>query len=107
MMAPAAERMRAALATATMHNPIVPVVANVTADFVSDADAIRELLVAQVTGMVRWVDSIETMKARGVTKVIEIGHGNVLTGLIKRIAPEIATVNIASPEDLDSYSKAA
>jgi [acyl-carrier-protein] S-malonyltransferase len=107
MMAPAAEKMRAALATAAMKNPAVPVVANVTADYVSDADAIRELLVAQVTGMVRWVDSVETMKARGVTRVIEIGHGNVLTGLIKRIAPEIATVNIASPADLDTYSKAA
>lgn len=107
MMAPAAEKMRAALATATMNNPVAPLVANVTADFVSDAATIRELLVAQVTGMVRWVDSVETMKARGVTRVIEIGHGNVLTGLIKRIAPEIATVNIASPADLDTYSNAA
>lgn len=107
MMAPAAEKMRAALADALMHNPAVPVVANVTADYVSDAATIRELLVAQVTGMVRWVDSVETMKARGITKIIEIGHGNVLAGLIKRIAPEIATVNIASPTDLDSYSKAA
>lgn len=107
MMAPAAEKMRAALAEAEMKNPVVPVVANVTAEYVSDATAIRELLVAQVTGMVRWVDSVETMKARGITKVIEIGHGNVLAGLIKRIAPEIQTVNIASPEDLDSYAKAA
>lgn len=107
MMAPAAEKMRAALAQASMHNPAVPVVANVTADYVSDAGVIRQLLVEQVTGMVRWVDSIETMKARGITKVIEIGHGNVLTGLIKRIAPEIACVNIASPVDLESYAKAA
>lgn len=107
MMAPAAAKMRAALADAPMNNPAVPLVANVTAEFVTDAALIRELLVEQVTGMVRWVDSIETMKARGVTKVIEIGHGNVLTGLIKRIAPEIATVNIASPADLDTYSKAA
>lgn len=107
MMAPAAEKMRAALAEAAMNNPLVPVVANVTAEYVSDAAAIRELLVAQVTGMVRWVDSVETMKARGITKVIEIGHGNVLAGLIKRIAPEIAVVNVGSPEDLDSYANAA
>jgi len=107
MMAPAAEKMRVALADATMHNPVVPVVANVTAEYVADAAMIRNLLVEQVTGMVRWVDSVETMKARGITKVIEIGHGNVLTGLIKRIAPEIATVNIAGPADLDSFAKAA
>ncbi len=107
MMRPAAVRMKEALAGAAMHNPAVPLVANVTAEFARDAGIIRELLVEQVTGMVRWVDSVETMKARGITKVIEIGHGNVLTGLIKRIAPEIATVNIASPEDLDSYAKVA
>ncbi|PZP85800.1 MAG: [acyl-carrier-protein] S-malonyltransferase [Azospirillum brasilense] len=107
MMQPAADAMRTALASASMQQPLVPVVANVTADYVADADAIRELLVAQVTGMVRWVDSIETMKARGITRVIELGHGNVLTGLIKRIAPEIATVNIGAPTDLDSYANAA
>lgn len=107
MMQPAADAMRTALASASIQHPLVPVVANVTADYVADADTIRELLVAQVTGMVRWVDSIETMKARGITRVIELGHGNVLTGLIKRIAPEIATVNIAAPTDLDTYANAA
>jgi [acyl-carrier-protein] S-malonyltransferase len=107
MMAPAAEKMAAALMDAAMNNPAVPLVANVIADYVSDAAAIRELLVAQVTGMVRWVDSIETMKARGITRVVEIGHGNVLTGLVKRIAPEIQTVNIGSPADLDNFAKAA
>jgi [acyl-carrier-protein] S-malonyltransferase len=107
MMQPAAEKMRVALSQATMKAPIVPVVANITAEFVKDETLIRELLVAQVTGMVRWVDSVNNMKARGITRVIEIGHGNVLAGLIKRIAPEIATVNIGSPADLDSYSKAA
>ena len=107
LMAPAAQAMEKALSAATVNAPAVPVIANVTAEPVSDADAIRKLLVAQVTGMVRWVDSVLAMKDLGVTRVIEIGHGNVLTGLVKRIAPEILTVNIASPEDLDSFSKAA
>ena len=107
LMAPAAEAMRQALAETELKTPVVPVVANVTADFTNDAALIKQLLVSQVTGTVRWVDSILAMKDHGVTKIIEIGHGNVLAGLIKRIAPEIAVVNIGSPEDLDSYSKAA
>lgn len=107
MMAPAAEKMRAALAGCELKEPAVPLIANVTAERASDPAFIRDLLVQQVTGMVRWVDSVERMKQLGVTKVIEIGHGNVLTGLVKRIAPEIACVNISSPADLETYSKAA
>lgn len=107
MMQPAAEKMRTALAAIDLKAPAVPLIANVTAERASDPDFIRDLLVQQVTGMVRWVDSVERMKQLGVTKVIEIGHGNVLTGLVKRIAPEIACVNISSPADLETYSKAA
>lgn len=107
LMAPAALAMKEALAAAEMKAPRVPLVANVTAEFVTEPAHIRELLVAQVTGTVRWVDSVMTMKEKGITRMIEIGHGNVLAGLVKRIAPEIAVVNIASPEDLDSYSKVA
>lgn len=107
MMQPAAEKMRAALAAIELKEPCVPLIANVTAERASDPAFIRDLLVQQVTGMVRWVDSVERMKALGVTKVIEIGHGNVLTGLVKRIAPEIACVNIQSPADLETFSKAA
>ncbi len=107
LMAPAAKVMEAALAESNLKAPAVPLIANVTADLVHDAATIKSLLVQQVTGMVRWVDSIERMKALGVTRVIEIGHGNVLAGLIKRIAPEIAVVNIGTPEDLESYSKVA
>ena len=107
MMSPAAMAMKEALAGAKLNAPAVPVVANVMADYVSDPEVIRQLLVEQVTGMVRWVDSVETMKARGITRIVEIGHGNVLAGLIKRIAPEIQTVNIASPADLESFAKAA
>lgn len=107
LMAPAAKVMEEALAHAPLHSPLVPLVANVTADCVQDAATIKTLLVQQVTGMVRWVDSIERMKTLGVTRMIEIGHGNVLAGLIKRIAPEIAVVNIGCPADLDSFSQAA
>lgn len=107
LMAPAALVMEQALAEANLTAPCVPLVANVTADVVSDAAAIKALLVSQVTGMVRWVESVERLKAAGVTRILEIGHGNVLAGLIKRIAPEIAVVNIGSPEDMESFAKAA
>lgn len=107
LMAPAAKVMEGALAASALQSPAVPLIANVTADVVTDPAHIQSLLVSQVTGMVRWVDSIERMKALGVTRIIEIGHGNVLAGLIKRIVPEIAVVNIGTPEDLDLFAKAA
>lgn len=107
LMRPAAEAMNKALAESALKAPAVPLIANVTADVVTDAAQIKSLLVQQVTGMVRWVDSVERMKALGVTRILEIGHGNVLAGLIKRISPEIAVVNIGSPQDLETYSKAA
>lgn len=107
LMAPAALVMKDALAAVDLKAPAVPLIANVTAERISDPTFIKDLLVQQVTGMVRWVDSIERMKGLGVTRIIEIGHGNVLAGLIKRIAPEIAVVNIGTPEDLDGFSKAA
>jgi len=107
LMAPAALVMQEALAGTDLKAPVVPLIANVTAERVSDPAFIKELLVQQVTGMVRWVDSVERMQRLGVTRIIEIGHGNVLAGLIKRIAPEIAVVNISGPEDVESYAKAA
>jgi [acyl-carrier-protein] S-malonyltransferase len=107
LMSPAAMAMRAALEASVIQPPIVPIVANVTAEYVRDAALIKELLVAQVTGTVRWVDSILAMQAAGVTRMIEVGNGNVLAGLIKRIAPGIEVVNIGSAEDLDKYAKAA
>lgn len=107
LMAPAAAVMAQALAVSGLKAPAVPLIANVTADLAHDPVKIKDLLVRQVTGMVRWVDSIGRMQALGVTRVIEIGHGNVLAGLIKRIAPEMAVVNIGTPADLESYSKAA
>lgn len=107
LMASAATAMQKALGAVDVQKPVVPVVANVTAKCITSPDEIRDLLVKQVTGMVRWVDSVQTMQQKGVTKILEIGHGNVLAGLIKRIAPEIPVTNIGSPADLETYSKAA
>ena len=107
LMAPAAKVMQEALAATAMKNPCVPLVANVTASLVKDAETIRTLLVEQVTGMVRWRESVEYMKEQGVTNLIEIGNGKVLSGLAKRIAPELVAVSIASPQDIEAFAKAA
>ena len=107
LMKPAAEKMREALAAAKIATPLVPVVANVTAQAVSDPNQIRHLLVEQVTGMVRWVDSVLYMQQQGISTLVEIGHGQVLSGLVKRIAPDMKVQNIGAPDDLDALAKAA
>ncbi len=99
LMAPAAQEMAEALAGVTMHAPQVPVVANVTAEAVSDPDRIRTLLIEQVTGQVRWRSSVEWMGAQGVTEIWEIGAGKALSGMIRRINKEITTVNIGTAAD--------
>ncbi|NDV00834.1 ACP S-malonyltransferase [Pseudoroseicyclus tamaricis] len=99
LMSPAAERMAAALAEVTLNAPAVPVVANVTARPVSDPAEIRELLVAQVTGSVRWRESVAWMAEAGVTESWEIGSGRALTGMIRRIAKEMETRTIGTPEE--------
>lgn len=105
LMASAAGVMDQALSAATIQSPIVPLVANVTASQISDPAIIRQLLVDQVTGMVRWRESMEYLKAQGVTKAIEIGAGKVLAGLMKRIAPEIQTANFGTMADLAAFAK--
>lgn len=108
LMAPAAGIMEEALAAASIGAPAVPLVANITASAVTDPQSIRELLVAQVTGQVRWRESIEYLQAEGVTRVIEIGAGKVLSGLNKRIAPQMEAVAVGEPADLNFFlSKAA
>ena len=106
-MQPAAEAMAEALGKATILAPCVPLIANVTAEAVTNPDTIRDLLVQQVTGQVRWRESVEYMKAHGVTETVEIGTGKVLTGLTKRIEPDMTGQCIASPSDLDTFAKAA
>lgn len=107
LMQPAAERMREALAEVTLHNPAVPVIANVTADAVQDADMVRSLLVEQVTGSVRWSDSVQFMHDSGVTHTVELGTGKVLSGLVKRIAKDIETQNVEGPQDIEGFAAAA
>ena len=107
LIASAGEKMREALAAATVNAPAVPVVANVTAQAETDPNTIRDLLVQQVTGRVRWRESVEWMGANGVMNAIEFGNGNVLAGLVRRINKEITVTNIGKPEDLESYAKSA
>lgn len=104
LMAPAAERMRAALKEVSLRAPAVPVVANVTAAPVTDPDAIREALIAQVTGTVRWSESVAAMAAAGVDRFHELGSGKVLTGLVKRIAPGASASAIGTPDDVAAYA---
>jgi [acyl-carrier-protein] S-malonyltransferase len=103
LMQPAAEAMRAALAEVTIGAPCVPLVANVTARPETDPARIRDLLVEQVTGSVRWRESVATMAGEGVTKFVECGAGKVLSGLLKRIAPQTAGISVGAPGDLESY----
>lgn len=107
LMQPAAEAMENALSTVNMRPPAMPVVANVTASMEFQPEALKKLLVQQVTGRVRWRESVSYMKSQGITRMIEIGEGKVLSGLIKRIEPEVVTMNISSPADLDALAKAA
>ena len=104
LMAPAAEAMKEALKDVTIRPPAPPLVANVEAKAVTDPEAIRSGLVAQVTATVRWRESVAYMSAEGVTRFVELGAGKVLTGLIKRIAPGATTVSVAAPSDIAAFS---
>ena len=101
LMGPAAEAMEEALAQTTIKTPLVPVVANVTAAAVSDPDEIRKLLVEQVTGVVRWRESVQWMKANGVDSMTEIGAGKVLSGLVKRIEGDVAASSVGTPQQIE------
>jgi [acyl-carrier-protein] S-malonyltransferase len=100
LMAPAAKVMAGALASVVISKPVVPVVANVRAEAVSDPDLIRQLLVEQVTGSVRWRESVLWMQSAGVVEYWEIGAGKALSGMIKRIASGAVTRAVGMPEDI-------
>ena len=102
LMAPAAQAMRDALAGVGKHNPVVPVVANVRAAPVSDANEIADLLVEQVTGQVRWRETVEWFAANDVTTLYEIGSGKVLTGLARRIDKSVTGISLNTPADIDA-----
>ena len=105
LMAPAAQKMSYALADATIRPPVVPCVSNVTAQGVTEPHEIRRLLVDQITGMVRWRESVLWMKEQGVTEMIELGAGKVLSGLIRRIDKDIATESVGTPEQVEALIK--
>lgn len=101
LMAPAAQKMDAALAAVQINAPIVPLLANVTAAETSDAATIHRQLVEQVTARVRWRESIIALRGKGVGTFLELGTGKVLSGLAKRIDKDAETLNLGQPEELD------
>lgn len=103
LMQPAADAMREALAGVVKRAPAVPVVANVTVSPLIDPDEIAARLVEQVTGRVRWRETVEWFGANGVTTLYEIGAGKVLSGLARRIDRNIATVNVSGPADIEAF----
>jgi [acyl-carrier-protein] S-malonyltransferase len=103
LMKPAADAMAEALDGIVLRAPIVPLVGNIAATASSDPIAIRDALVRQVTGTVRWRESVEWMVAKGVNKFVEIGSGKVLTGLVKRIATDAEGMSVSGPDEILAF----
>lgn len=104
LMAPAAAAMAQALSAVTLNAPRVPLYANVTAAPVAEPDAIRAALVEQVTGTVRWRESVAAMASAGADQFYELGAGKVLTGLVKRIAPQARAAAVGTPADVAAFT---
>ncbi len=102
LMAPAAQEMAYALADTVIRPPFVPIISNVTAKSVTEPSDIRRLLVDQITGMVRWRESVMFMKEQGVTEMVELGAGKVLAGLVKRIDKDITCDSVGTPEGIEA-----
>ncbi|MDF1600463.1 ACP S-malonyltransferase [Mesorhizobium sp. YIM 152430] len=102
LMSPAADAMRVALGTVEKKAPVVPVLANVTVSPLTDPDEIVDSLVAQVTGQVRWRETIEWFGANGLTTLYEVGTGKVLSGLARRINRDLTPVSITTPQDIET-----
>lgn len=105
LMAPAAEEMKEALGRVSLQAPKMSLVANVTAGSVNDPEAIRRLLVEQVTGAVRWCESVLYLKGQGVANLIELGAGKVLAGLTRRIDREMNGQAVGTPADIETVLK--
>jgi len=105
LMKPAADVMQEALGKVTFQTPLVPLVANVLAAEVTNPDAIKQRLVEQVTGMVRWRESVQYMKSQGVEALVECGTGKVLSGLVKRIDKEMTGLALNTPADIEAFMK--
>ncbi len=106
LMRPAADAMRDALEAARVVAPAVPLIANVTAAKATEPDQIRALLVEQVTGTVRWRESVQAMTAIGIDSFVELGAGRVLSGLVRRIAPDAAIRSAGTPDEIEALLKA-
>ena len=98
LMQSASEEMQAVLSQIELKKPLVPVVANITAEFEQNPERIKELLVAQVTGSVRWTESVEYMVSKGITDFVECGNGKVLCGLIKRINGDARSIAVGNKD---------
>ncbi|MBV8800974.1 MAG: ACP S-malonyltransferase, partial [Alphaproteobacteria bacterium] len=105
LMQPAADKMRDALAEVTIRPLAAPLVANVTAAEVSEPETIRRLLVHQVTGRVRWRESILTFRDLGVGATVECGGNKVLTGMVKRTDRDLETISLDTPADIEAFAK--
>lgn len=105
LMRPAAEVMAKALAEAKIAAPKAPLVANITAQQTVSPEEIRDLLVRQVTGRVRWTESVAYMAEKGCEKFVEVGAGKVLAGLVKRIAKDAAVISVGEPADIEAFVK--
>jgi [acyl-carrier-protein] S-malonyltransferase len=105
LMAPAAAAMETALSSIAVAVPVVPVVANVSAHAIRDPDLIRRALVEQVTGLVRWEETVLFFKSEGVDQIVELGTGKVLAGLTKRIDRELAAISVSSPADIEAFAR--
>jgi [acyl-carrier-protein] S-malonyltransferase len=105
LMTPAAREMAEALEQVKVGQPYVPLVANITAAAITAPEQIKRLLVEQVTGMVRWRESVLAMKAQGVDQLVELGAGRVLSGLAKRIDRELTAVSLGAPAEIETFLK--
>ena len=105
LMQPAADKMREALAHSTIRPPAAPLVANVTAAEVSEPETIRRLLVEQITGRVRWRETVLRFRDLGVGSTVECGGNKVLTGMVKRTDRELETVSLDTPSDIEAFAK--
>jgi len=104
LMQPAADEMKEALAAVEIQRPCLPVIANVLAVPISEPEGIANLLVQQITGAVRWRESVASMASLGIDQLVEIGAGKVLTGLARRIDRSLSTVNIQDPADIEAFA---
>jgi [acyl-carrier-protein] S-malonyltransferase len=105
LMRPAADKMREALEQVTIRPPLVPILANVTASETSEPETIRRLLVEQVTGRVRWRESVLALRGLDIETTVEAGGNKVLTGMVKRIDKELQTVTLDTPAEIEAFAK--